>query len=95
VELDAWELEDAGTGVAWKISQSPGNRVIRDILALWDGYASKHITQEDFLRCCMVKIGEAAKAIHASSGASMKDVERELDAYAVRGEVRETMRRVR
>ena len=93
--LCAWTLEDDVRGVAWQIRQSPGNRVFRDIAALWEGYASSHITQEEFLRCCTVSAPRLAKAVHAAAGARLADVDAEIGGFAERGEVRETMKRVK
>lgn len=58
-------------------------------MGLWD-FASEHISQEDFLKCCNVVVGKLTKEIAARSGMSLKAVEHELGKYAVRSEIRET-----
>ena len=93
--LCSWTLEDEARGVAWEIKQSQGARRLCDLLGLYHGYASTHLTQEEFLENCTAQFGRLAKAIHAKTGIPMREVEASIGEYAERGEMRETMKRVK
>jgi len=93
--LEAWTLEDRERGVAWEVKQSQGARRLGDLLGLYHGYASSHLTQEEFLENCTAQFGRLAKAIHAKTGIPVREVEASIGEYAERGEVRETMKRVK
>ena len=92
--MESWTLEDADGSAAWQIKQTSGNRKFEDIQRLWAHCETLGVSQDDFLSCCNVQIGRLAKLASLASGRKLASVERELDSFAVRGDTRETMRRL-
>jgi len=92
---ECWTLTDPSNGAAYEIRQTQGSRRFADILTVWEECNEMGVGSDQFLKCCTVKIGDIKKTAHAASGLTLKEVDRRLDALAERGEVRETLKRVK